>query len=153
MAKHHPPTTFDALPPQISLLVDKQDGIGWDAAFTGCWSTGWAQAQAQHYRTIGSKQSGKRWLAALIKKLWQVAWDLWEHRNGILQQAKDGMIAQQLQSSITEEYEQGFQGLPSDLRHLTLKPLEEILKGTLQDQQEWLGRIQAGREFITNQEE
>jgi hypothetical protein len=26
----------------------------------------------------------KRWVATLIKKLWTVSWDMWEHRNGIL---------------------------------------------------------------------
>jgi hypothetical protein len=27
---------------------------------------------------------GKRWAIALIQKLWDTAWDLWEQRNGIL---------------------------------------------------------------------
>jgi len=30
-----------------------------------------------------SRKTGKRWLTALIQKMWKVAWDLWEHRNGV----------------------------------------------------------------------
>jgi hypothetical protein len=43
---------------------------------------GWAETQHQHYKSLNSNNDGKRWLAALIVKWWQVSWDMWEHRNG-----------------------------------------------------------------------
>jgi hypothetical protein len=36
------------------------------------------------YWGIGSRKTGKWWLVEIIKKLWLIAWDMWEHRNGIL---------------------------------------------------------------------
>lgn len=52
--------------------------------FQGWLSHEWTNAQHAYYLTIKSLQTGKRWTIALIKKLWDIVWDLWEHRNGIL---------------------------------------------------------------------
>ncbi len=32
---------------------------------------------------------GWRWAEALIKKLWEVSWDQWEHRNVVLHEEED----------------------------------------------------------------
>jgi len=121
--------------------------IGWEAAFHGCWSCGWAEAQEQHFKFFQTKKSGRRWLAALITKLWQVAWDMWEHRNGILTDQEQGQLAQLLKREIQQEYSRGFQSLPSDLRRSTQIPMEQLLERPLKQQQTWLGRIQDGRNF------
>jgi len=63
------PETFIGLPVTIQDLLNKQDTIGWEAAFHGCWSCGWAEAQEQHFKFLQTKKSGRRWLAALITKL------------------------------------------------------------------------------------
>lgn len=47
----------------------------------------WAQAQQAYYLLIKSRHTGKQWVVALLKKFWDIAWDLWEHRNGILHEA------------------------------------------------------------------
>jgi hypothetical protein len=60
-----------------------QSHIGWGACFEGCLGKEWRIAQEQHYKSIKFHYSGRLWITALITKLWQVAWDLWEHRNGI----------------------------------------------------------------------
>ena len=44
----------------------------------------WEQAQEAYYKWYRSRKSARRWTTALIQKLWNVAWDLWEHRNGIV---------------------------------------------------------------------
>ena len=44
-------------------------------------ATEWRQAQQEYYHRISSRRTGKRWVSALIRKLWDVAWDLWDHRN------------------------------------------------------------------------
>jgi hypothetical protein len=36
---------------------------------------------------LESHHSGKRWLLALLMKIWDVLWDQWEHLNGILNDA------------------------------------------------------------------
>jgi hypothetical protein len=61
--------------------VDLQDQIGAQNFFEGWLHSDWEQVQEQYYGSINSKRSSKRWTIALITKLWEVAWDLWEFRN------------------------------------------------------------------------
>jgi len=72
---------------------------------------------------------------------------MWEHRNGILTDQEKGQLAQLLKREIQQEYSQGFQSLPSDLRRSTQIPMEQLLERPLKQQQTWLGRIQDGRNF------
>jgi hypothetical protein len=55
----------------------------------------WSIAQQEYYKLIGSLKSGKRWMIALIKKLWLIAWDMWEHRNGILHEKENTQVMTQ----------------------------------------------------------
>lgn len=48
-----------------------------------------------------------------IRKLWEVAWDLWEHRNGIVheQAVNSGHLRQTLAPTLTGIYTLGSGGL------------------------------------------
>jgi hypothetical protein len=48
-------------------------------------SVGWSEVQHRYYEFLDSRRTGLRWLTALIQKLWDVAWDMWDHRNRALQ--------------------------------------------------------------------
>jgi hypothetical protein len=74
--------------PHIRQVLVHQDAIGWTNLLEGCIDNGWTEVQALYYRTIGSQRSGLRWTVAVIKKLWDVAWDLWEQHNGFLHDAE-----------------------------------------------------------------
>jgi hypothetical protein len=54
-----------------------------------------------------SFRSSQCWLSLLIWKMWQIAWDLWEHRNGYLHNKEDNLISQEvnkrLEASSTRE--------------------------------------------------
>ena len=67
-------------------LIQEQSNIGWQNFFEGWIPSGWEEAQHAFYTLIRSHRTGRRWTICLIKKLWNVAWDMWEHRNGILHQ-------------------------------------------------------------------
>eukprot|EP00957_Ditylum_brightwellii_P184933 14084690-Ditylum_brightwellii.AAC.1 len=51
------------------------------AAAQGFLSNKWQLVQQQHFHKPGSKWSSKQVIAALIKKLWDISWNLWNHRN------------------------------------------------------------------------
>jgi len=55
-----------------------------------------ATIQQQHYLFLSSRCSSKWWLNYLIKKLWDIAWDLWNHRNGKQRMPYRGLIERQL---------------------------------------------------------
>jgi hypothetical protein len=73
----------------LQELEDAQDEIVWDKFMFGNISVLWQEIQAQGFREIGKQNSGLRWTSALIQKIWQVAWDQWEHRNAILHNSEN----------------------------------------------------------------
>ncbi len=71
----------------LTRVLGSQNTIGWTRFLEGWISHEWTKAQQAYYTSIKSLRTGKRWAIALIKKLWDIAWDLWEHRNGILHES------------------------------------------------------------------
>jgi len=68
-----------------STTASQQQGIlGWDVALDGWLSIEWRAQQETYWSSWQWKKSSKRWVSELIKKLWNVSWDMWDHRNGIL---------------------------------------------------------------------
>ena len=68
----------DLLPLQTHLLglsqaVATQDAIGWGVAIEGRWSLKWIEIQDRHFTNNSIRRTGRRWLTALIKKLWLIA--------------------------------------------------------------------------------
>jgi hypothetical protein len=69
--------------PGLQQAIEAQDRIGWLAFFEGCIVVEWVGVQEAHYIWLGCRNTGKRWDTSLVVKLWEVAWDLWNHRNQI----------------------------------------------------------------------
>jgi hypothetical protein len=98
---------FYALP----AVVQKQDAIGWQSFLEGRPSVGWSEVQHRYYEFLDSRRTGLRWLTALIQKLWDVAWDMWDHRNRVLHD-QEHSVARDLQiQQITDEFATGSVGL------------------------------------------
>jgi len=72
----------------------------------------------------------KRWIAELIKKLWNVSWDMWAHCNGILHnspQANEDILEKPINVTIKDFYKYGILRLPRDAMGLMHKPKEHTL--------------------------
>ena len=125
--------------------VKLQDDVGWQAFLEGTPVKQWAEVQQCYYDWIKSKKSGERWLAAVIQKVWDVAWDLWEHRNSIAHGKDSSARLKQLQMEITAEFEMGPATVTKDARILFRPGLEIILKGDEAQQMAWIHRIRRAR--------
>jgi hypothetical protein len=113
-------------------IVHSQAGIGWRSFFEGWLAKEWTRAQQAYYSLIKSRRSGKRWTVELIKKLWDIAWDFWEHRNGVLQEQQNLVSNHELRClnrKVIEAYS-NLQShlLPAHDRHLILLKLSRLLK-------------------------
>jgi hypothetical protein len=75
----------------LSHLLERHLGIGCQYMLEGWLSWEWETTRQAYYLFNQSRRSGKRWTIQLLKKLWGIAWDLWEHRNGILHR-KDNLF-------------------------------------------------------------
>lgn len=80
--------------------------IGWDFIIEGWLTKEWRTRQAQFQLAHQQRSSVQRWVSALIFKLWEVAWDLWEHRNGVEHAHDQEILHIQLNSKIDYEIEQ-----------------------------------------------
>ena len=63
----------------------------------------------------------ERWVATLIKGLWDVAWDQWEYRNAILHSPlhrAHGLLTHSLDTAIIQEHIRGSSDLPPSYSEL-----------------------------------
>jgi hypothetical protein len=91
---------------------------------------------------IKSSRTGRRWATAVIEKLWNIAWDIWEHRNGILHR-QENLVAQsliiQLNARVSRTYtELSSRTLRHNDRHLVYLTLFTLLQWDTNYKITWL---------------
>ncbi len=108
----------------------------------------WRLEQEQYWNHIRTRKSSKRWTSELIKKLWDVAWDLWDQRNEALHNTTESrdILNSYADDQIKNVYQQGSTTLPRDALHLIREPLEVQLTKSLATKQLWLQSIQAAQD-------
>jgi hypothetical protein len=131
--------------PWIRELARKQGECGWRNFFEGMLLRDWYDAIRDHFQTIHSKKSPRRWISALIRKMWQIAWDLWEHRNGFLHDKDTTIISIQTDAKIVQEFNIGAQHLDHATKALFRVGVQAVLSKPLDVKQQWLRRVDAAR--------
>ncbi len=107
-------------------------------------STKWMDAQQKYLESIGKRTTGKWWTVAIISKLWDIAWDMWQHRNHVIHNTlhpKKQLEMELLGLQVNEWYEQGPEELLIRDRNLFQKSVETILKGTGNEQEQWVTSV------------
>ncbi len=126
----------------MSDILQKQARIGWRRFFEGWISIKWTEAQQRYYNLIKSYRMVKRWTTALIKKLWEIAWDLWEHRNGILHETDNVVTSAslcRLDRKVTDTYGKLTNALlPANDRHLLSVSLSRLFQKDFGYKETWL---------------
>jgi len=124
----------------------EQRDIGWESAFDGWLSLQWRSEQDQYWSQIRSQKSSKRWTSELIKKLWDIAWDMWEHWNEALHHDPENQMSI-LESVVNDKiqhfYAIGTVSLPHDAMCFLALPLEEQLLKPLTTKTLWVESIEA----------
>ena len=82
-------------------------------------------------------------------KLWDVAWDLWEHRNGIVHAKENAAILHNMAETdgeIRAQYLRGPHGLAQRDHSLFSGPIEDIMLASILYCQKWLKRVETARD-------
>ena len=121
------------VPPLVfQTLVEEQGRVGWSRFFEGWLVQQWSSCQQRYYQTCKSKRTGRRWTIEVIKKLWDIAWDLWEHRNGVLHETENLVtrsMAAQLDAKVSRIYNDLYsRALRNYDRHLVHLSLSALLR-------------------------
>jgi hypothetical protein len=123
-------------------LLQAQETIGAQQFFEGWIHKEWEILQHHYYQSIDSRRSSKRWTIALITKLWEVAWDLWDFRNDVFHHnrnlaTEDDISA--LDSQVKQlSYKLSITGLPAKDQHLVDISLPRLLAFPRLQKVEWL---------------
>ena len=134
-------------------VFEAQQRIGWRQLMGGCLALDWAKAQDSYFKWLGMKRTGKRWVVSLIKKLWDISWDLWNDRNRVLHStpmAGDLSGAASLDKAIGEECLLGSTGLPALVRGQFPANVKKLLKAPLLQRKSWLVLVRASRELVND---
>jgi hypothetical protein len=135
----------------LQAALVQQDKIGWGAAFEGRWSKKWVNVQDTYYKYIESKLSGKRWMVEIIKKLWDIAWDLWKDRNRVNAVLKTARLKAELQAKVQEEFDRGYNNLHNKhLQLFTKYSFEDRKTFRNQSNVSWLLRVKSARRHADN---
>jgi hypothetical protein len=130
----------------IQDLLDHQSKLGDHRLLEGWAVQDWAILQQEYYASIRSRKTGKRWLIALIRKFWEVAWDLWEARNCLIHTTNSALLHQQLASTnakVQRLYHGSFNKVLRVDAQLFKQALRDILKKDVAYKKQWIVQVEA----------
>ena len=125
--------------------MKKQKEIGWQAFLEGTPATGWSDVQQRYFEWIGSRKTGKRWLTSVIQKMWDIAWDLWDHRCKILHNKDSSILHARQEDDIKTEFDKGTAGLLPHTKRMFSDGLLRVLQRNQQRREAWIVCVQAAR--------
>ena len=139
-------------PWQLPNTTDLQDGavfaaqqhMGIEKIFDGLFVTSWAETQHRYYQWLDRRTTGQRWLARLILKLWEIAWDLWSHRYKVMNSPDSLTIARQhiaLDEAIMHAYDSHTPNTPRHLTRWFARSIQTMLAEPLDFKRQWLEMI------------
>ena len=150
---HTPQTQSPTIPPLLTEVVYRQRAIGWSEAIFGCWDRNWITLQQSHFTARELRHQGYSWLTRLIKRVWQIAWALWEHRNETLHESQTLHSRMALYSAIENQYDMGFRDFPPQLRRRIIIPFSHLVTKPIHYLEMWLQRIKAERTLLDSDPE
>ena len=105
----------------------------------------WSAAQALFLPFTKSPKTSRQWTTALIQKLFNVAWDQWEHRNKYLHDSENKFDQEEVKQTDEKIWQEFYIGLrllaPAD-RGLFKTGRKKILACLLVSKLDWLRHVQ-----------
>ena len=129
--------------------LQAQNDIGAWNMILGRISTQLEVRQGRHYKSIKSRRSGRRWTVELIKKMQDVAWDMWDHRNSVLHgdptRHHQKTELEDANDEIEREWTRGPAGLLAQDLFL-FRSRSTVDNWNLEEKREWLASVQGARD-------
>jgi hypothetical protein len=128
------PLTYEILEPTLRQAWTKQCRIGWGSFIEGYWALEWQQCQSVYLIHINSRKSSLLWISRVQRRIWLMAWNMWEHRNNFLH--NDGTTihtyeTRAINEEIREEWTTGLGQLSPTYNHLFNGDLQHRLDDTI----------------------
>jgi hypothetical protein len=75
------PLTYKTLEPDLLKAWTQQRSLGWTSFIEGLWTLEWLSFQEQYLQHINSQKSSILWISRAQRRIWLIAWNLWELHN------------------------------------------------------------------------
>jgi hypothetical protein len=139
-------------PPSLRAAVRAQNSLGWNQFMKGRIANNWAPLQAADFTRRRLRNTGKTWSAGLTSAIWELAWQMWDHRNEILHNTDimDQLLDMDgIDFSIIEEWHAGYADLAAhDHLHFRGLTLDGLLAKHSRYCREWLMHVQTARAAV-----
>ena len=126
----------------------EQTDLGWGQMLRGRVSSQWGQAFVKETKSSKPKEAQRRWTSRLIKLLWDLAFQLWINRNGILHGPTVEEQQEIRQGLLHTRIEEAYQLFANDssivaaaAQHLFDQPMEVLLRRQRQYKLCWLRSV------------
>ena len=129
--------------------VIHQTRIGWQSFIEGFMAKTWKPYVEDHFQHTKDKRSPTLWLARLQRRIWEIPWEQWQHRNDILHQSGNSIHraeASAIDVEVTAEWAQGLRGLPAQYGYLFNGSMQERLQESFHRKRMWLSTVWAARD-------
>ena len=138
--------------PHLTEAVQTQNRIGWRAFLHGFTAQEWELAQKNYLQFKKSSITSRRWISALIKKLWETIWSIWRYRNSLVHDQTNHpikKITMLLNITMLKELQYGLAGLPRNFSYLFQKQMRSVLATSINQKKQWILTVWAARDAMT----
>jgi hypothetical protein len=147
------------LPPhdQFGLhhAIAEQSILGWKNFLDGFISIAWVHVQDQYYKWLSIRRTGRRWVTALLIKLWDVSWTMWDDRNDALHTAitpRKVIAIQAANALIRTLYLDGTDHVLRRDHRIFATQLDTILSRSLREKRLWIETVQLAQAALIHQQ-
>jgi hypothetical protein len=143
------PYDYDILEPSLVQAYKQQRRLGWASFIEGYWSSYWRHCQSDYLKGLQSRKSSLLWISRVQRRIWLIAWELWEHRNSQLHNKGNTIHSyemQELDIEIRNEWGSGLDQLPQTYTHLFDGSLENRITDNVHQKLMWLISVWTARD-------
>jgi hypothetical protein len=120
----------DNSPMENNWLLNEQSMIGWDGIMEGCIGRHWQQHQSSYYTDNNIPKKGNKWAQLVIRRIWLIAWRLWEKRNNREHKDDKANAVQKLMNDVHNEIQLGPQGINDLMPLFTITNIPKVQNHT-----------------------
>jgi hypothetical protein len=135
------------------MLGDLQNQMGWKHFFEGRIHKAWREFHDRQQELTGKGNAGRRWAGAIVCKLHDIAWDLWEHRNGILHDKETGFAAQEADTKVRQLLWKPEIYRIKSIRQIITYDADAICQWGLPQKLQWILRVEAAIQHYQRRQE
>jgi Reverse transcriptase (RNA-dependent DNA polymerase) len=130
---------------QEPMIID-QNNIGWNGIMEGVLGKHWAEEQDWYKQQQSEVTSGRKWAQLVIRRLWKIAWDIWQHRNEMEHKHDQQIELQRLRELANTEIEVGPKGYGTMQFLFTPDMINKVMNGNRDYVANWIRSVQVRRQ-------